>query len=416
MPQLPILRLIPYSPPSAATIPSSSEVESEQTAAHRSVSDVLEGFAALFGQDPFQPPHPAATASPAAAAGPAAAVAGPNPAAAKCSSKDASVGLGQQAQQPAGHQPANQQEEQEPGQQQDLGQILADVRRRVAGGQLLGAQPLAAMRLLLAGVHPLQLQRDVEQQLPPAEAAAAATACAAGAAAEAVCVVGPAAGEDGSEVAAAVRPGNQAELEKQLQAAAGPGSLAAPPFSLVSPKLAALAGQLMQCRLAAAAATAAAAAQAAEGCGEGQAAAGGANGSASPGWCGIIFVSQRMAAWALHKLLRCGTEGKSPAWRVLLSPGYLLPPAPHSYPLLAFEPRPTFPRTHNPNNTSHCLQHSALHPRSAAHQRHHGAGLRHGRRRLWLPGKGGALKQDCITACSAQGLRPQGLTLQAPQS
>ena len=29
----------------------------------------------------------------------------------------------------------------------------------------------------------------------------------------------------------------------------------------------------------------------------------GSSSSSSPGWCGIVFVTQRMAAWAVHKLL-----------------------------------------------------------------------------------------------------------------
>lgn len=323
----------------------SPEVQSEQAAAHRSALDVLEGFAALFGGEPFTPHPPPATPAPApsSAATPAssAAAAGTVPATADCGA--ASLGAkpqqGQQAEEP-----------------QSLAQVLADVRQRVAKGQLLGGQPLAAMRLLLAGVHPLQLQRDVEQQLPPAEAAAAATACATATAAAAVCAAAPA----GGELASAVAAGNQAALELQLQAAAGLGGLGVPGFSLVTPKVAALAGQLMSYRPAAAAATAAAvtAAAAAKSGGADGLAGGGAKGG-SAGWCGIVFVSQRMAAWALHKLLRWAylllllgrlgwRSGHSSKPRCHVLTGLSIFPCP----LPPHPPRSTLPCTHGVFRTS----------------------------------------------------------------
>lgn len=159
------------------------------------------------------------------------------------------------------------------------------------------------MRLLLSGVQPAQLQWDVEEQLPPAEAAAAFSAATAAAAAAAAA---QAVRAGGAELAAGLRSGacDSLSLEAHMQAAAAQGLsvLAMPSFPLVSPKLAALVGQLMQYRSAALAATAAAAASAAAEETEGGAAAG--SSAASPGWCGIVFVSQRMASWALHKMLR----------------------------------------------------------------------------------------------------------------
>lgn len=270
-----------------------AEVESEQMAAHRSVMDVLEGFAGLFGQQAFQRPAPApAPAAPQPAAGsPAADAPAAAGAAGGAAPEDQPVGEDGPAAMDSSAAEGQRQPQQQPQQQQPSGkwaaaaqaapsfrtldEALAEVRGRLASGQMLWNVPLQAMRLLLAGVQPAQLQWDVEEQLPAAEAATASTAA------------------DAASAGAA--------------AAGGRGSLALPPFALVSPKLAALVGQLMQYRPAALAATAAAATAAAEdgeggeGC-EGR--SGGGSSAAAAGWCGIVFVSQRMAAWALHKILR----------------------------------------------------------------------------------------------------------------
>lgn len=224
-------------------------MESEQAAAHASVMDVLEGFSDLFGRHPFAPaqgtPAVGSAAAPAGAAAKAAPAEEQAPAEGSAPAADASA-QGQEGQPEAAP--------------QTLPQVLADVRGRVACGQALGSQPLLAMRLLLAGVQPLHVQRDVEQQLPASEAAAARAAA-----------------KDALSGSGASAPGKK---------------LAMPCFPLVTPKLAALAGQLMQYRPTAAAGAAA------------EAAEGGKPPKPSAGWCGIVFVSQRMATWALHKLLR----------------------------------------------------------------------------------------------------------------
>lgn len=298
-----------------------AEVESEQTAAHRSVLDVLEGFAELLGEHAFhRPPVPAEPAVPAAPATPAA------PAAPAESSKPAAAGVEQDAAggctaggtgagssatpckaqkgqgQPSGKAPGTGPATSATPAPCSVEEALADVRVRVASGQLLGSVPLQAMRLLLAEVQPAQLQWDVEEQLPPAEATAA---CSAATAAAAAAAAAQAVRAGGAELAEELRSGacGSLALEAQMQAAAAQGrtGLALPSFQLVSPKLATLVGQLMQYRSAALAATAAAAAT--EDAKGGNAPAGSA---ASPGWCGIVFVWQRMAAWALHKMLRCG--------------------------------------------------------------------------------------------------------------
>jgi hypothetical protein len=151
-------------------------------------------------------------------------------------------------------------------------ELLHDVRRHVAHGQMLGSQPLLAMRAMLALVTPMQLQLDVQSQLPHEQALAAARA-----AIDAVEAVAAAA------AASMGVPVDQELVQKQLAADVAAANSSMPPFHLVSPKLAALAGQLMQYH-AAAAATAV----------------------GSPGWCGIVFVTQRMSAWAVHRFLRCG--------------------------------------------------------------------------------------------------------------
>jgi len=177
-------------------------------------------------------------------------------------------------------------------------ELLADVRSRVAAGQLLGAQPMLAMRRLLAAVKPLHLQHDIERQLPTAEAAAAASAAAATAAATAVCAAAAAAaaaagavgskgtgaqgnssgsgeGSKGAALAAALSSCNQHALAAQLQAATVLDG-GAPPFALTTPKLAVLAGQLMQYRGAAIGAVGPA----------------GTSGPPSAAWCGIVFCTQ----------------------------------------------------------------------------------------------------------------------------
>lgn len=141
------------------------------------------------------------------------------------------------------------------------------------------------MRQLLAAVQPMHLQHAVESQLPAASASAAAAAAAAATVAAAWCSSETGSGES-SAPAAALQGGNSLELAKQLQAATTlPGP--PPPFPLVTPKLAALASDLMQYRQPAAVA-----------------ASGGSQTGGQGAWCGIVFVTQRMAAWALHKLLR----------------------------------------------------------------------------------------------------------------
>lgn len=228
--------------------------------------DVLEGFVDLFGGAPFQAPAPPAAAAAsvpsfsAAAPGsaaPASAPEGKEAGAGSAGTTDAMSGQGQGG---GGEQEAP----------QSLMQLLADLRVRVATSELLGSQPLAAMRLLLDGVQPQHLQRDIEQQLPAAQSAAAAAAAAASR-------------QHGSE-----------------QAAAALSSAAMPSFALVSPKLAVLVGQLMQYRPAAGAATAEAGAV--------------PDGSAGGGWCGIVFMSQRMATWALDKLLGCACGRCAGLW------------------------------------------------------------------------------------------------------
>lgn len=258
-------------------------MESEQAAAHCSVWDVLEGFGALFGRPPFMPSSPPPAA---AAGGEAEAASGggdgaaPGATSSKQGSKDAAP-----APAPA---PAS------------FWRLLADVRRRVSLGQLLGGQPLQAMRALLAAVQPRHLQADIEQQLPPEQAAAASTAASAAAIAAAMAAAATAGtssagasaagGTADSALAEAVRMGDHRAIAAHLQAAVVlPGSM--PSFPLCTPKVAALAGDLMQYQGAAAASAAAASQQ------------GGRPGGAG-GWCGIVFVTQRMTAWALHKLLR----------------------------------------------------------------------------------------------------------------
>jgi len=293
-----------------------AEVESEQVAAHRSVLDVLEGFAELLGEHAFQhtaapaaPAAPAAQAKPAAAGGGQAASteeqAGGSPTAGTASN-GAGAGSATKAGEPQKGQPSNKAPSAAGAAAapapRSVEEALTDVRGRVACGQLLGSVPLQAMRLLLKRVQPAQLQWDVEEQLPPAEAASAFSAATAAAA---VAAAAHAVRAGGAELAAALRSGacDSLSLEAQMQAATAQGhaGLTLPSFQLVSPKLATLVGQLMQYRSAALAATAAAAAAANE-----YAAGGGtAAGSAAPAcWCGIVFVSQRMAAWALHKMLR----------------------------------------------------------------------------------------------------------------
>ena len=260
-----------------------AEVESEQAAAHRSVVDVLEGFVGLFGQQAFQPaPTKVVATAPSTAPATEPAGKGATPADGSSEGAEASAQL----------QPPPQQQLQQPP--ADVWALLDDVRRRAAAGQLLGEQPLLAMRLLVGGVQPQQLQLDIEQQLAPAAATAASVAAAASTVAEA---------------AVQARCGGAAAVSSeqlQLQAATAL-TVVMPHFALVAPKLAALAGELMHYRTQAAAAAVAAAAAGAAAEQDGGGIAVGipstSTDSSSPGWCGIVFVTQRMAAWALHKLL-----------------------------------------------------------------------------------------------------------------
>lgn len=214
---------------------STAEVESEQAAANHSVLDVLEAFATLFGAQPFSSAAPAEE---------------------KVAGRAGGTSPGEQGDQPS----------------QGWRELLLDVRGRVAAGQLLGAQPVLAMRALLAGVSPVHLQRDMERQLPAQQAAAAATAAAA---AEPAAAAFEAATGDSSNDA------DRAVVQDRLLAATAAAGCSMPHHGLVSPKLAALVGQLMRYRSAAASSP-----------------------PGTPGWCGIVFVTQRMAAWALHRMLR----------------------------------------------------------------------------------------------------------------
>ncbi|KAL4418837.1 hypothetical protein ABPG77_001500 [Micractinium sp. CCAP 211/92] len=287
-----------------------AEVESEQAAANSSVLDVLDGFAALFGQPPFLPDpgavHGSTAASPsswAVADGNGTGVAEVQPAgsagAGEASKETTQLGdNGEAGENPAAHTAG-------------FWTLLADVRSSVAAGQLLGAQPLLAIRQLLAAVQPMHLQHAVESQLPAAGASAAAAAAAAATVAAAWCVSEPGSGKS-SAPAAALQGGNSLELGQQLQAATTlPGP--PPPFPLVTPKLAALAGDLMQYRQPAA-----------------MAASGGSQAGGQGAWCGIVFITQRMAAWALHKLLRISAGFQDRAHptdfpAISLPPGSLLP-------------------------------------------------------------------------------------------
>lgn len=355
--------------PSALAALPSAEVESEQAAAQGSVLDVLEGFASLFGQPPFLPAPNAASDVQGAAAMPTPGQAGGS-SSSHCADKVQAAGREEQmrdgAEQPGGSDKAAAAQHAPPA---DFWALLADVRSRVAAGQLLGAQPLLAMRQLLAAVQPQHLQHAIESQLPAADASAAASAAAAAAVAASAHAAAAGSGE-GSALAAALQGSDNLELARQLHAAtalAGP----APPFSLVTPKLATLAGELMQYRLPAAAA--AAGSDAADGKGA---------------WCGILFVTQRMAAWALHKLLR---QGGISAWACLLSGCRIcrehdqseqhVRPVPHRFAALA----PNCP-TGLPT-TSPGLQPAALHPGHLQDVPHHGPGPPSGGCRLWLPGK-----------------------------
>lgn len=227
--------------PHQTPITLTAEVLSEQVAANHAVLDVLEGFAALLGAEnmPFALPP--------------------------------------------GGQPRVA-EEQAASQQADQAamELLADVRVRVATGQLLGAQPALAMQALLSGVSPEQLQWDVEGQLPAQQACTAASPTEMAEAAESADgeVAAGCSCEDAGVAAVQGRP--------LLPPVAATGELsrsATLHHGLVSPKLAALVGHLLRYRAAAVAAP-----------------------PGAPGWCGIVFVTQRMAAWALHRFLRqaCG--------------------------------------------------------------------------------------------------------------
>ncbi|KAL4860046.1 Endoribonuclease Dicer 1 [Chlorella vulgaris] len=228
-----------------------AEVQSEQVAACHSILEVLEGFAALFGTQDASAP----CAAPASCQHRAGAAAAPDSSSSRKQTDVLQGGAGETG---------RQRDSKAASSQQSVQELLHDVRRRVAHGQMLGSQPLLAMRAMLAHVTPMQLQLDVQSQLPHEQALAAARA-----AIEAVEAVAAA--------AAASRgiPVNQDLVQKQLAADLAAADSSMPPFHLVSPKLAALAGQLMQYR-AAAAATAV----------------------GSPSWCGIVFVTQRMSAWA----------------------------------------------------------------------------------------------------------------------
>ena len=221
-----------------------AEISSEQTAAHRSVVDVLEGFGMLFG-----PPQPTAYVAQTAAA-----------------SQEGHDG--RQAPAPS-----------------QFWELLASVRQRAAADQLLGDLPLQAMRCLLARVQPRHLQLDAEAQLrgmdasaPQGGSVAAQDMAAAAATAQAAAAASADEG-GGSDSSAAVDAALEAH---RRQRAAARDSL--PYFPLLSPKACALVGHLTAYR---SAATNSEVGSADEAC-----------------WCGIIFVEQRMAAWVLHQLLR----------------------------------------------------------------------------------------------------------------
>ena len=190
------------------------------------------------------------------------------------------------------------------------------------------------MQLILSGVTPLQLQGAVLALQPGAAAAAAeAVAAAASAAAEAEAAAAAAAAAAGSAAsgaaAAAGQGGGEGDPNRAtisalpalgtspraagaVAAAAAVAGALAPRVALVTPKAAALVASLLQYR------------HQAMGGGDGEglpwskegALQGGGGGAgaapAAASWSGIVFVTQRMAAWALHALLRwvwyCGAE------------------------------------------------------------------------------------------------------------
>eukprot|EP00887_Chlorella_sp_A99_P002196 scaffold21.g2196.t1 len=162
-----------------------------------------------------------------------------------------------------------------------LAALVGELRSRAANSQALQDVPLRAMQLVLGGVRPSQLQATVAALEP---GAAQDLADAAGSLPDA------AGAADAAGAGAAQAPGGEA---------AGGAPPPATAFCLVTPKTAALVAQLLQYRRQALEVAPAGADEAAVAIG--------------PSWSGIVFVTQRMTAWALHALL-----GALPATRTFL--------------------------------------------------------------------------------------------------